>query len=112
MTADSQARLLVLGWNFRTAASAVRERVAFTAEEIRTGLQDLVGRGVVSEGVIVSTCHRSEIYGLAGGSEEVGNALTQVKIEDMILVTASGHENLSASLPKRAADIERLMKKP
>ena len=35
-----------------------------------------------------------------------------IMIEDMILVTASGHENLSASLPKRAADIERLMKKP
>jgi Xaa-Pro aminopeptidase len=34
-----------------------------------------------------------------------------IMIEDMILVTASGHENLSASLPKRAADIERLMKK-
>jgi Xaa-Pro aminopeptidase len=34
-----------------------------------------------------------------------------IMIEDMILVTASGHENLSASLPKRAADIERLMRK-
>ncbi len=77
MTAGSQARLLVLGWNFRTAASAIRERVAFTAEEIQEGLQDLVGRGVVSEGVIVSTCHRSEIYGLAGGAEEAGDALTQ-----------------------------------
>jgi len=32
-----------------------------------------------------------------------------IMIEDMILVTATGHENLSASLPKRAADIERLM---
>jgi hypothetical protein len=27
----------------------------------------------------------------------------------MILATQRGHENLSASLPKRAADIERLM---
>jgi Xaa-Pro aminopeptidase len=32
-----------------------------------------------------------------------------IMIEDMILVTATGHENLSASLPKRAVDIERLM---
>ncbi len=30
-------------------------------------------------------------------------------LEDMILVTPDGHENLSASLPKRAADIERVM---
>ena len=34
-----------------------------------------------------------------------------IMIEDMILVTETGHENLSASLPKRAADIERLMKR-
>jgi glutamyl-tRNA reductase len=65
MSGPAEVRLLVLGWNFRTAAEAVRERVAFTAEEVRDGLARLVGRGVVSEGVIVSTCHRSEIYGLA-----------------------------------------------
>ena len=67
MIETMDSRLIVLGWNFRTAGEAVRERVAFTAEEIREGLQGLVARGVVSEGVIVSTCHRSEIYGVAGG---------------------------------------------
>lgn len=65
MSGESEARLLVLGWNFRTAARDVRERVAFNPDEIRAGLKDLVGSGVVSEGVIVSTCHRSEIYGLS-----------------------------------------------
>jgi hypothetical protein len=30
-------------------------------------------------------------------------------IEDEILVTTTGHENLSAAVPKRAADIERVM---
>lgn len=30
-----------------------------------------------------------------------------IMIEDMILVTESGHENLSASVPKRAVDVER-----
>lgn len=34
-----------------------------------------------------------------------------IMIEDMILVTPSGHENLSAALPKRAVDIERLMRR-
>jgi len=33
-------------------------------------------------------------------------------IEDMILVTPTGHENLSAMLPKRAADVERAMRPP
>lgn len=76
MSGPGDARLLVLGWNFRTAARDVRERVAFNPDEIREGLKDLVQRGVVSEGVIVSTCHRSEIYGLAeAGSVE--EALTR-----------------------------------
>ena len=34
-----EARLLLLGWNFRVAGSRVRERVAFTAEEVREGLR-------------------------------------------------------------------------
>jgi Xaa-Pro aminopeptidase len=32
-----------------------------------------------------------------------------IMIEDMILVTESGHENLSASVPKRADDVERVI---
>lgn len=34
-----------------------------------------------------------------------------IMIEDMILVTPTGHENLSAGAPKTVADIERLMRK-
>ena len=32
-----------------------------------------------------------------------------IMIEDEILVTAAGHENLSAHVPKRAEDVERTM---
>lgn len=70
------AQILVLGWNFRGARRDVRERVAFTAEEVRDGLRRLRVRGVVSESVIVSTCHRSEIYGLGEG-ERTGDELTR-----------------------------------
>lgn len=76
MSEGNDARLLVLGWDFRGANSAVRERVAFTADEVRDGLRRLLGKGVVSESVIVSTCHRSEIYGLAAG-EESGDELAR-----------------------------------
>ncbi len=58
---------MVLGWNFRVVEGSVRERVAFTADEVREGLTRLITRRLVSEGVILSTCHRSEIYGLADG---------------------------------------------
>jgi len=76
MTPAGEGHLLLLGWNFRASGLAVRERVAFTAEEVREGLRGILGRGLVSESVIVSTCHRSEIYGLAG-DEGVGEELTR-----------------------------------
>jgi glutamyl-tRNA reductase len=62
MTAE--ARLLLLGWNFRVAETSLRDRIAFSADEVSEALRSLLGKGIVSEGVIVSTCHRSEIYGL------------------------------------------------
>jgi glutamyl-tRNA reductase len=65
MSISQEARLALLGWSFRGAGATVRERVAFTADEIREALSSLVKRGLISEGVIVSTCHRSEIYSLA-----------------------------------------------
>jgi glutamyl-tRNA reductase len=67
MTAASDARLLLLGWNFRSGAVSVRDRIAFSAEEVREALGRIRGRGLMSEGVIVATCHRSEIYGIADG---------------------------------------------
>jgi glutamyl-tRNA reductase len=70
MTAAPEARLLLLGWNFRVTGVAVRDRVAFNADEVREALQQLVGRGLVAEGVIVSTCHRSEIYSLIDGGRD------------------------------------------
>jgi glutamyl-tRNA reductase len=65
MSISEEARLALLGFSFRGAGAPVRERVAFTADEIREALTSLVKRGLISEGVIVSTCHRSEIYSLA-----------------------------------------------
>ncbi len=67
MSAAGEARLLLLGWNFRTAGVSVRERVAFSAEEVREALDRIRGGGLVSESVIVSTCNRSEIYGVSDG---------------------------------------------
>src|SRR6476646_2933542 len=68
----SEARLVLLGWNFRSTDSTVRDRIAFTADEVREALRSLVGQGIASESVIVSTCHRSEISGLFGEGGAVG----------------------------------------
>jgi glutamyl-tRNA reductase len=80
MTASSETRLVLLGWNFRVADVAIRDRIAFSAEEVREALREIVGRGLVAEGVIVSTCHRSEIYGVVDAQrsqEELTGFLAQ-----------------------------------
>jgi glutamyl-tRNA reductase len=76
MSGAQEGRLALLGWSFRGAGVTVRERVAFSADEIREALTNLVQRGLISEGVIVSTCHRSEIYSLAP-DDAADNVLTQ-----------------------------------
>jgi glutamyl-tRNA reductase len=73
---SQEARLSLLGWSFRGAGVGVRERVAFTADEIREALTRLASGGVISEGVIVSTCHRSEIYSFAA-DDGARSALTR-----------------------------------
>ncbi len=80
MNGVGEAKLLLLGWNFRTAAMSVRERVAFSSEEIPEALERIRGQGLVSEGVIVATCNRSEIYGVAereGASEHLTRVISE-----------------------------------
>jgi len=67
MTSASETRLLLLGWNFRSGAGSIRERIAFSGDDVREALQRIRGCGLMTEGVIVATCHRSEIYGVAEG---------------------------------------------
>jgi glutamyl-tRNA reductase len=69
MSTSPEARLLLLGWNFRAGAVSIRDRIAFSGDEVREALERILGRGLMREGVIVATCHRSEIYGLAEGPE-------------------------------------------
>lgn len=54
--------LLVLGINHKTATVDLREKVAFSPQQLRDALLDLKEKQVVQSGVIVSTCNRTEIY--------------------------------------------------
>lgn len=60
-------QLVVIGAHQRTAPMAVRERLAFPPDSLPAALRAL--RDEVSEGFIVSTCNRVEVYGLLGGAE-------------------------------------------
>ena len=53
--------LVIVGLNHRVAPVAVRERLAFTAEELSGALTRLVELPGIQEGAIVSTCNRVEV---------------------------------------------------
>jgi glutamyl-tRNA reductase len=57
--------LLVLGLNHRTAPIDVRERIVFDAERLPQALAALGVLNGIHEGLIVSTCNRTELYCVA-----------------------------------------------
>lgn len=62
--------LFILGVNHRTAAVAVRERLAYAENDIAPALARLKARaGSISEAAILSTCNRVEIVGVAADCE-------------------------------------------
>ncbi len=67
--------LFVLGINHRTAPIEVRERVAFDPASMPQALRALVSLPDVDEGLIVSTCNRTELY-CAGPRDGVQTALS------------------------------------
>ncbi len=54
--------LLVLGINHKTASVGLREKVAFSLEQLQDALVQLKTERIVQNAVIVSTCNRTEIY--------------------------------------------------
>jgi len=54
--------IYVFGMNHQTAPLAVRERVAFTPEQLPAALQTLKSEAGMAEAVILSTCNRTEVY--------------------------------------------------
>jgi glutamyl-tRNA reductase len=57
--------LLIVGVNHQTAPVALREKVAFTPEQLGPALMDLQARENLPELSILSTCNRTEIYAIS-----------------------------------------------
>lgn len=75
---------LALGINHKTASVDVRERVAFTPEQLVEALRQLCNLTASREAAILSTCNRSELY------------LEQEQISaDEVLAWLAGYHNLS-----------------
>ena len=86
-------RLLTLGLNHRTAPIDVRERVSFSREELRTGLQNLGDYDGVSGLVVLSTCNRTELYAAV---EELAEGERSVR--QFLCDLAQGGDDLDAYL--------------
>jgi len=56
------SELLALGVSYKTAPVALRERLALTDHAAEGFVRDLVEGGDVAEGVVISTCNRTEFY--------------------------------------------------
>ena len=68
--------LVLVGLNFRTAPVEVREKVSFSQEQALKAAEDLRSQGILEETLVLSTCNRSEVYGVRPiGNRESAAAL-------------------------------------
>jgi len=68
--------LVLVGLNFRTAPVEVREKVSFSQEQALQAAEDLRSQGILEETLVLSTCNRSEVYGVRPvGNRESAAAL-------------------------------------
>ena len=67
-------QLFTIGLNHTTAPIAIRENVAFAADNLREALSDLTTQNA-SEAAILSTCNRTEIYVQSHHAEPIVNWL-------------------------------------
>ncbi|MDE3245168.1 MAG: glutamyl-tRNA reductase, partial [Acidobacteriota bacterium] len=68
MSHAADSPLLMVGWDFHQTPVEIRERLAFSPEKVKEALSIMRKEGLLAEGVIISTCNRSEVYGVAGAA--------------------------------------------
>ena len=68
--------VVVVGLSHRTAPLELLERITVPEERLPKALADLVTRDFVSEAVVLSTCHRIEVYAVA---EQFHGAMADVR---------------------------------
>jgi glutamyl-tRNA reductase len=63
-----RVQIALIGCNHRTAPVEFRERIAFTPEQALRAADELRLGGVLEEALVISTCNRSELYGVSPDS--------------------------------------------
>jgi glutamyl-tRNA reductase len=82
------SELLSIGVSYKTAPVEVRERLAFSGEQLGDFLRDLRGADDIYEAVAISTCNRTELYLVVGDPLEAeSQVLTKLARKAGIRVT-------------------------
>lgn len=68
--------LVFVGWNHRGTPLDMRERLSLTPERALEAMEGLFRERILSEGAIVSTCNRAEVYGLTERDDSFGALAT------------------------------------
>ncbi|HUL34303.1 MAG TPA: glutamyl-tRNA reductase [Candidatus Eisenbacteria bacterium] len=56
--------IVLVGLNFRTAPLEVREKASFSGDQAVRAAEELKTQGILEETLVLSTCNRSEVYGV------------------------------------------------
>src|SRR3984957_4217647 len=65
-SAAGRIQVALIGCNHRTASVELRERISFTQQQALEAADELRRQGILEEAVVLSTCNRSELYGVPG----------------------------------------------
>ncbi len=68
---------IVSGINHKTASVEIRERLSFDDEHLNSGNLQLLEKSILREATIVSTCNRTEIYGVSERPEDAKNEISR-----------------------------------
>ena len=88
-----ETTLFILGVNHRTAPVAVRERLAFSEEEVASALKRLKQKSsAIGEAALLSTCNRVEIIAVTSDPARAGDEIARFLASDREVEPASFSE--------------------
>lgn len=94
--------LLGISINHRTAPVDLRESLHLSEEEIKNLIQQIKGK-ILSEGIIISTCNRTEIYGIPKQ-----DGITHLDLQNLIInyksVSKISEENFQKFISRQSVE--------
>ena len=93
--ANPKIQVALIGCSHNTAPVELRERVAFTQDQALEAADELRSRGILEEAVVLSTCNRSELYGVPGSD---GGVVTEAMERFLTDYHRIPHGELSGNL--------------